>query len=137
MREVLQCLAAQRRNELRGVAHIRRFVALSAMRFGREVRRIGLDERPLDRHDAAGDVALAKKMIEAGACALQIENQVSDEKQCGHQDGKVTVPHEDFLAKIRAVRPPEPYKGKGVRYVGEHVVRKAGKAAGAVGGGKK
>ena len=47
---------------------------------------------------------LAKKLIEAGACALQIENQVSDEKQCGHQDGKVTVPHEDFLAKIRACR---------------------------------
>jgi isocitrate lyase len=35
---------------------------------------------------------------------MQIENQVSDEKQCGHQDGKVTVPHEDFLQKIRAVR---------------------------------
>tara|TARA_R110000796_G_scaffold213187_1_gene329309 strand:- start:35627 stop:37354 length:1728 start_codon:yes stop_codon:yes gene_type:complete len=47
---------------------------------------------------------LAKKMIEAGACCIQIENQVSDEKQCGHQDGKVTVPHEDFLAKINAVR---------------------------------
>ncbi|GAA1632517.1 isocitrate lyase [Leucobacter chromiireducens] len=47
---------------------------------------------------------LAKKMIEAGACAIQIENQVSDEKQCGHQDGKVTVPHEDFTAKINAVR---------------------------------
>jgi isocitrate lyase len=47
---------------------------------------------------------LAKKMIEAGACCIQIENQVSDEKQCGHQDGKVTVPHEDFLAKVRAVR---------------------------------
>ncbi|WP_438463635.1 isocitrate lyase [Marinomonas sp. PE14-40] len=47
---------------------------------------------------------LAKQMIEAGACCIQIENQVSDEKQCGHQDGKVTVPHEDFLAKIRAVR---------------------------------
>jgi isocitrate lyase len=29
---------------------------------------------------------------------------VSDEKQCGHQDGKVTVPHADFLAKINAVR---------------------------------
>ena len=43
-------------------------------------------------------------MIEAGACALQIENQVSDEKQCGHQDGKVTVPHEDFIAKVRACR---------------------------------
>ncbi len=47
---------------------------------------------------------LAKQMIEAGACCIQIENQVSDEKQCGHQDGKVTVPHEDFLSKIRAVR---------------------------------
>ena len=47
---------------------------------------------------------LAKKLIEAGACALQIENQVSDEKQCGHQDGKVTVPHDDFLAKVRAIR---------------------------------
>jgi isocitrate lyase len=47
---------------------------------------------------------LAKKMIEAGACAIQIENQVSDAKQCGHQDGKVTVPHEDFLAKINAIR---------------------------------
>jgi len=47
---------------------------------------------------------LTKKMIEAGACAIQIENQVSDAKQCGHQAGKVTVPHEDFLAKINAVR---------------------------------
>ncbi|NVK25834.1 MAG: isocitrate lyase [Gammaproteobacteria bacterium] len=47
---------------------------------------------------------LAKKMIEAGACCLQIENQVADEKQCGHQDGKVTVPHADFHAKLRALR---------------------------------
>ena len=47
---------------------------------------------------------LAKKMIKAGACAIQIENQVSDAKQCGHQDGKVTVPHEDFIAKLNAVR---------------------------------
>lgn len=54
--------------------------------------------------NAEATYLLAKKMIEAGACAIQIENQVSDEKQCGHQDGKVTVPHEDFLAKIRAVR---------------------------------
>jgi isocitrate lyase len=54
--------------------------------------------------NAEATYLLAKKMIEAGACALQIENQVSDEKQCGHQDGKVTVPHEVFLAKIRACR---------------------------------
>jgi len=54
--------------------------------------------------NAEATYLLAKKMIEAGACALQIENQVSDEKQCGHQDGKVTVPHDVFLAKIRACR---------------------------------
>ena len=47
---------------------------------------------------------LAKKMIQAGACAIQIENQVSDAKQCGHQDGKVTVPHEDYIAKLNAIR---------------------------------
>ena len=47
---------------------------------------------------------LAKQMIEAGACCIQIENQVSDVKQCGHQDGKVTVPHEDYIAKINAIR---------------------------------
>jgi len=34
-------------------------------------------------------------------------------------------------AEIRSFRPPEPYKGKGVRYKGEHVRRKAGKTAGA------
>ncbi|HCB33657.1 MAG TPA: 50S ribosomal protein L6 [Acidimicrobiaceae bacterium] len=32
-------------------------------------------------------------------------------------------------ANIRALRKPEPYKGKGIRYVDEHVIRKAGKAA--------
>jgi large subunit ribosomal protein L6 len=31
-------------------------------------------------------------------------------------------------AQIRAVRPPEPYKGKGIRYAGEMVRRKAGKS---------
>ena len=34
----------------------------------------------------------------------------------------------EFAAKIRGYRLPEPYKGKGIRYVGEHVRRKAGKA---------
>lgn len=59
-------------------------------------------------------------------------------------DGKQTLvslssPDKDLLgvvaAQIRSLRPPEPYKGKGVRYQGEHILRKAGKAAGAVGGG--
>ena len=54
--------------------------------------------------NAEATYLLAKQMIEAGACCIQLENQVSDEKQCGHQDGKVTVPHADFLSKINAVR---------------------------------
>ena len=33
-------------------------------------------------------------------------------------------------AEIRSIRPPEPYKGKGIKYVGEHLRRKAGKTAG-------
>jgi large subunit ribosomal protein L6 len=35
----------------------------------------------------------------------------------------------EVAAQIRKWRPPEPYKGKGVRYAGEHVVRKVGKRA--------
>lgn len=40
-------------------------------------------------------------------------------------------------ANIRAVRKPEPYKGKGIMYEGEHIRRKAGKAGKAAGGAKK
>ncbi len=40
----------------------------------------------------------------------------------------------NVAAKVRAIRPPEPYKGKGIKYVGERIRRKAGKAAKAVGG---
>lgn len=40
----------------------------------------------------------------------------------------------DTAARIRAIRPPEPYKGKGIKYVGEHIRRKVGKAAKAVAG---
>ncbi len=39
----------------------------------------------------------------------------------------------DIASKIRAVRPPEPYKGKGIKYQGEYIRRKVGKAAKAVG----
>lgn len=34
-----------------------------------------------------------------------------------------------FTATVRAIRPPEPYQGKGIRYAGEYVRKKAGKAA--------
>jgi large subunit ribosomal protein L6 len=40
----------------------------------------------------------------------------------------------NIAAKVRSIRPPEPYKGKGIKYQGERIKRKAGKAAKAVGG---
>ncbi len=43
----------------------------------------------------------------------------------------------DIAAKVRAIRPPEPYKGKGIKYQGERIRRKAGKAAKAIGAGVK
>lgn len=58
--------------------------------------------------------------------SFEIPNQTTivvtgaDKQQVGHT-----------AAVIRSFRPPEPYKGKGVRYKGEHVRRKAGKTAGA------
>jgi large subunit ribosomal protein L6 len=39
-------------------------------------------------------------------------------------------------AKLRKVRPPEPYKGKGIRYAGEQITLKQGKTAGGAGGAK-
>lgn len=42
----------------------------------------------------------------------------------------------NVAAQIRAIRPPEPYKGKGIKYQGEYIRRKAGKAAKAVGAAK-
>jgi large subunit ribosomal protein L6 len=50
------------------------------------------------------------------------------------QEGKVRIEGIDrqlvgqFAANVRSTRPPEPYKGKGIRYVGERVRRKVGKA---------
>ncbi|MFA5975006.1 MAG: 50S ribosomal protein L6 [Elusimicrobiota bacterium] len=42
----------------------------------------------------------------------------------------------EVASQIRRLKKPEPYKGSGIKYVGEHIIRKAGKAAaGAVGGG--
>jgi large subunit ribosomal protein L6 len=55
-------------------------------------------------------------------------------------EGKIVVSGSDkqlvgqVAAKIREIKKPEPYKGKGIKYQGEHIRKKAGKAAKAVGG---
>ncbi len=54
-------------------------------------------------------------------------------------EGKIVVSGADkhsvgqVAASIRAIKKPEPYKGKGIRYAGEHIRKKAGKAAKAIG----
>lgn len=63
------------------------------------------------------------------------ELKVSTDQQKG-ENPKITLESIDkqllgqVAAKLRSLRKPEPYKGKGVKYVGEHIRRKAGKAAG-------
>ncbi|MDP3998804.1 MAG: 50S ribosomal protein L6 [bacterium] len=42
----------------------------------------------------------------------------------------------EVASRIRRLKPPEPYKGKGIKYAGEKIRRKAGKAAKVIGGGK-
>ena len=66
---------------------------------------------------------------------LPVEVKVSAETQKG-KNPIITLESADkqligqVAAKIRSLRKPEPYKGKGIRFVGEHIRRKAGKAAG-------
>ena len=63
------------------------------------------------------------KVPEGVSCELPDNTHVVIKSADKHAAGQ-------FAANIRAVRPPEPYKGKGIRYTGERVRRKAGKAFG-------
>ena len=61
--------------------------------------------------------------------------RLTDGRVCGQVDKQTTLTVSgydkgdvgQFAAKIREKRPPEPYKGKGIRYLGEFVRRKEGK----------
>lgn len=63
------------------------------------------------------------RMPEIDGITIEVPSQTSiiisgpDKQKVGH-----------FAAEVRSKRPPEPYKGKGIRYVGEYVARKEGKA---------
>jgi large subunit ribosomal protein L6 len=63
-----------------------------------------------------------------------VEMRIPEGLSASIQDGKIRIEGVDrqlvgqFAANVRALRPPEPYKGKGIRYVGERVRRKVGKA---------
>lgn len=62
---------------------------------------------------------------------LGIELQAQDNKIIVSGNDKIVVG--EMAARIRRIRPPEPYKGKGIKYEGEFIRRKAGKAVKAAG----
>jgi large subunit ribosomal protein L6 len=78
-----------------------------------------------------------KKLVLSLGYSHPIEYELPEGISAVVEGPRITVsgPRKDLVgqvaAEIRKFRPPEPYKGKGVRYVDEHVRRKAGKSAGA------
>ncbi|WP_283583165.1 50S ribosomal protein L6 [Limosilactobacillus difficilis] len=62
-----------------------------------------------------------------------VEMQQPDDLEVKVEKGNITISGcdkqhvGDFAAEVRAVRAPEPYKGKGIRYMNEHIIRKEGK----------
>lgn len=63
-----------------------------------------------------------------GGISFEVDEKAGEITVMGHSKELVG----EITARIRKVRPPEPYKGKGIRYKGEYVRRKAGKAGKAV-----
>ena len=64
-----------------------------------------------------------------------VEMNIPSGLEVSVEKGVITIAGADkevvgqFAANVRAVKPPEPYKGKGIRYRGEYIIRKQGKKA--------
>jgi large subunit ribosomal protein L6 len=77
---------------------------------------------------------LGKTLKLAVGFSHPVELAVPEGLSVSLREGKIRIEGIDrqlvgeFAAKVRSVRPPEPYKGKGIRYAGERVRRKVGKA---------
>jgi large subunit ribosomal protein L6 len=76
-----------------------------------------------------------KKLVMALGFSHPVEMAIPEGLAVSVHEGRIKVEGSDrgrvgqFASDVREVRPPEPYKGKGIRYVGERVRRKVGKAA--------
>ena len=76
-----------------------------------------------------------KKLVLALGFSHPVEMAIPEGLAVSVQENRIKIEGSDrgrvgqFASDVRDVRPPEPYKGKGIRYVGERVRRKAGKAA--------
>lgn len=77
----------------------------------------------------------AKKLVLALGFSHPVEVAIPEGLAVSVQENRIKIEGSDrgrvgqFASDVREIRPPEPYKGKGIRYVGERVRRKAGKAA--------
>jgi len=77
----------------------------------------------------------AKKLVLALGFSHSVEVAIPDGIAVSVHENRIKIEGSDrggvgqFTSDVRRIRPPEPYKGKGIRHVGERVRRKAGKAA--------
>jgi len=85
---------------------------------------------PEDHH---GDMDLKVAGTRDGVNAIQMDVKIEGESITVSGFDKQLVGN--TAAHIRSLKKPEPYKGKGIKYSDEHVRRKAGKAAKAIGSG--
>ena len=76
-----------------------------------------------------------KKLVMALGFSHPVEVAIPEGLAVSVQENRIKIEGSDrgrvgqFASNVREIRPPEPYKGKGIRYVGERVRRKVGKAA--------
>ena len=65
-----------------------------------------------------------KEVVPEDGISFEVDGKTRQIKVMGHDREQVG----QVAANIRGIRPPEPYKGKGIHYLGEHIRRKAGKS---------
>jgi len=95
--------------------------------FSRELEIVGVGYRAaINGKDLVLNVGHSHPIVFEGSDAIQYE--VSNNGQAVIVRGIDKEIVGEIAARIRRTRPPEPYKGKGIRYKGEYVRRKAGKA---------
>jgi large subunit ribosomal protein L6 len=100
-------------------------------------------EKKLEVNGVGFKVAVqGTKLVMALGFSHPVEMEIPKDLQAAVEKNVITVTGADkqkvgqFAAEIRELKKPEPYKGKGIKYIDEVILRKAGKVVKAVGGGK-
>lgn len=100
-------------------------------------------EKKLELNGVGFKVALqGTKLVMSLGFSHPVEVDVPSDLQVVVEKNLITITGSDkqrvgqFAAEVRELKKPEPYKGKGIKYIDEVILRKAGKVVKAVGGGK-